>query len=182
MDLDYNTVKYLVLILSLIVLGYVIYLLYVELTNVKSDFTKIKTKMTSVEDEVDYVKGLITVEDDEDNENVEESQDFSELLNNNGFLNSLNLSYSKLTEYPTGTDLEKIEELDETEQQSEEPETQNTQDSIEFVTEDNICDTILTSGKNKGKQCTKTALDNSNKCLKHTDKSIRKEQQEELNV
>lgn len=178
MDLDYNTVKYLVIILSFIVLGYVIYLLYNELVNVKTDFTKIKTKITSVEDDVDYVKGLITVEEEEDAE--DDNQNFSELLNNNGFLNSLNLNYSKLTEYPTETELSEIQEIEEIDETEETP--QETSDDIEFVSSDRTCDTILASGKNKGKKCTKTALDNTTKCLKHTDKSIRKETKIEEDV
>lgn len=180
MDLDYNTVKYLVLVLSVIVLAYVIYFLYTELWNVRTDFSKMKTKITTVEDDIDYVKGLITVEEDAQSEEDQQdnTENFSELLNNNGFLNSLNLNYSKLTEYPT--ELEEIEETDEVEEIDTE---EHEETPIEFL-QAKTCDTILTTGKNKGKQCTKNALDNSDKCLKHTDKSIRKDQPntEELEV
>lgn len=88
MDFDYNTVKYLVIILSLLILGYICFLIYTDLSTVRSECTKLKTKLfetsdslTELQKQIEYV----SADADSDTEIDEEEHTLQDILNNQLF-------------------------------------------------------------------------------------------------
>lgn len=179
MDLDYNTVKHLVIILSLLILGYVIFIVYTDLTTVRGEFNKIKTKLSETTDSLQELQKKIEYVEEED-ASSEISQDnhvLHELLNNNFFSSNESIDVQpenegtveesdNLTSFnfsiPLFSQENNITELpDEDEDEAKDPE------DIQFVTTSTQCEAIVASGKNKGKQCSKDTITDSNLCSKH---------------
>lgn len=176
MDFDYNTIKYLVFILSLLILGYAIFLIYTDLTTVRGEFIKMKNKLSDTTNSLEELqKHIEYVENDSDTEisNDEEHNTLHSILNNNFFtqsndpeqqqdtsnINSFSLNiplFSQKTETPNLASIEEISESGE-----------NEEEEIKFEKTLKQCQNILVSGKNKGNQCTKYAVEDSDFCSKH---------------
>lgn len=174
MDFDYNTVKYLVIILSLLILGYVIFLIYTDLTTVRGECNKLKTKLfetsdslTELQKQIEYVSAETETEIDE------QENTLHEILNNNFFtptdldeeddLNDPEVPAFSFN-IPLFDDQNKITELKE--ESPEQPE--NNEEEIQFISTSNQCEGIVATGKNKGKQCSKDSIVNEKFCTKHS--------------
>lgn len=207
MDFDYNTVKYLVIVLSLLILGYVIFIVYNDLTTVRGDFNKLKNKMNETSDslnelhkkidnDIEYslncsVGSFITDKDatlddilnnnlfsdsvesasvtnkdltDEKSE-LKDSSNYSSFSLNIPFFNRDSENQNKICEIPEVPEIEKVEN------EFLEPYIKETED-LKFVKTTNQCESTITSGKNKGKQCSKDSISDSNYCSKHYKKVI----------
>lgn len=190
MDFDYNTVKYLVIILSLLILGYICFLIYTDLSTVRSECTKLKTKLfetsdslTELQKQIEYV----SADADSDTEIDEEEHTLHDILNNQLFTSGKEdyhneeidpESIKSPIEQPINSfsfnipffgqeqpDNKITEVNDEQEPAPEMP--VNEQEDIQFLSTSNQCEGTVASGKNKGKQCSKEAIADSKYCAKH---------------
>jgi hypothetical protein len=192
MDFDYNTVKYLVIVLSFLIIGYVIFLIYTDVTNVRGELNKVKTRLfdTSVSLE-ELQKQIEYVDDntDSENSNEEEQHVLHDILNNNFFTNEYTevdpeVKQEKTTEDPVNINsfsfnipfftqnneqqpLASIEEISESGDLITEDIPENFDQEIKFEKTLTQCQGVIASGKNKGNQCSKSAVSDSNFCTKH---------------
>lgn len=192
MDFSHDTIKYIVIILALIIIGYTIFLLYKDAMNTRSELAKLKNNTSELTEIINEYRQLN--EEDEDQSDTSETSYLSDekvvsgryYNQSNNILDQLILGSEQLQDLQQlqseieGTKLksvieeieddEEIQEQNEDNEDNEDNEEQNEEEeNIEFITDlkKSTCESILKSGKNKGNTCKKVALDNSSYCKIH---------------
>ncbi len=185
MDFDYSTVKYLVIILSFLILGYVIFLVYTDITNVRGELHKVKTRLFDTSNSLEELQKQLEYVSDTDSETSQkEHHVFDEILNDNFFsnssdpetdsedpvnINSFSFNIPFLSQ--NNESLPCIEEVTESNEVghglANDDSPQNFEQEIKFENSLSQCKGVLASGKNKGTQCSKDAMKDSDYCTKH---------------
>lgn len=182
MELSQNSVKYIILILVFVIIGYILFSLYRDTMYLRSEISKIKTELSevkkSLEDQEDY-------EDEEDYEeedcgffHPEDSQKCDVILEDLTQESQEELiEDEEQKEIPDDHQVLEIKEDEPLQIQKsvletidEEPESDIQVDEKEheiLFLEKMLCPVILKSGKNKGSACNKDTFENTGFCKKH---------------
>lgn len=191
--MDYNSsVKYIIIVLSFIIVGYTIFLLYKDSMNIRNEVVKLKNDIAVFSDTIKQYKILIDENSNDDDDDVYKK---SKSWDNNNILDQLLLGSEQLqnlhqlqSEIEEGTN--KVSEIEEynsdsessqnsDDEKQEHDESQNDTSSvcenqdeeedtnISFVSKKKKCESILKSGKNKGSNCGRDSYDNTQFCKIH---------------
>lgn len=197
MDISHDTVKYIVILLAFIIIGYTIYLLYKDAMNTRSELVKTKSEISELkeiisslnendpcdgdneEDDYDHEHDDDDDDDDYDDEDQNEgTPDLSRRWNNNNILDQLILGSEQLQNLQQlqseieGSKVSQIKEIENVDDNDDDNDNDNDNDDandIEFISssENTKCESVLKSGKNKGEKCKRTTVNNSEFCKIH---------------
>lgn len=197
MELAKDSILYIVLILTAMILGYIIFLLYKDIMYLRESLSKLRDTVNEIEiKQENVIEGgklenciINNTHDDSDNSSDSYSSDsdesgsgnlgnsgqewgiFDQLMLNPDQLQGLQEIQSEIkgTKMLTEESNGNVEEIEGNGDEIEESEFKFTQIMDDMQ---NTCNSILKTGKNKGSLCSKICMNNSTKCKLHHDKQV----------